>query len=73
MTDRRRQRALLHARSQRESWALALAESDREVLRMRDDGMTYAQIATRLGVSRPRARQKYRDALRREDIRSALE
>lgn len=73
MTDRRRAHMLAFAQQQREHWAEALAIPDRELLRMRDDEkLTYEQIHIRLGCSRARARQKVREARRREVTRSQM-
>jgi len=61
------------AQGQRESWALALADSDRALMKLRDEEhLTFERIGTRYGISRVAARQRYLKALRREAIRQAL-
>jgi predicted DNA-binding protein (UPF0251 family) len=70
---RRRERALAYAQEQRETWALALADSDGEILHLRDDEkLTLQRIATRLGISRVAAGYRVRAARKREVIRQTL-
>lgn len=63
-----------HGRRMRESAAVALTDSDRELLKMRDDEhLTHARIAARLGLSRARVAQRIRDARRRERTRERMD
>lgn len=71
--DRRREVALAHAQAQREAWAVALADTDREILRMRDEEhLTLAQIGIRLGVSRMAMGYRLVAARRREAVRQQM-
>lgn len=47
------------------------ADTDRMILRMVDEGVTGARLATRLGISRVRASKKIRAAREREAKRTA--
>jgi hypothetical protein len=47
----RRQNALAHAQAQRERWALALKDTDAELLKLRDEGLTLERLAVRYGTS----------------------
>ncbi len=60
--------ARLHA-STRERAIRDSAEADTEVLGWRAEGLTFAAIAARLGVSRGRAYQRVTDAERRRKLR----
>ena len=73
MTDGRRARALAFAQEQRESWALALASTDGELLRLRDDEhLTLRQIAVRMGISTAAAGYRVHAARKRDAIRAQL-
>lgn len=57
----------------REQAALDLAESDRELLRLRDEEkLSDARIATRLGITRQRVHPKIANARRRERVRQQM-
>lgn len=64
--------AKMLARKQAVEAAIRLADSDREILQMRADGLSGARIAARLNISAVRAYGKVRDARRRESIRQSL-
>lgn len=64
--------ARLH-RAVRERAARDLSGSDAQVLRWREEGLTFAQIAERLGVNRSRAHQIVTGAKKRQAIRTILE
>ena len=71
--DRRREVSLARAQQQREAWAVALADTDREILRLRDEeNLTLAQIGIRIGASRVAAGYRLAAARRREAIRQQM-
>lgn len=73
MTDGRRAFALAHAQAQRERWALAKQEADEQLLTLRDvEKLTYARLATRIGISRQAARYRVGAARRREATRQGM-
>ena len=69
----RSERMKAHAQAQREEWAIALKDSDAEILAMRDvEKLTLRQMQTRLGISWNAARYRVLAARRREAIRKGL-
>lgn len=62
-----------HGKFIKEFHAVALMESDRALLKMRDEEhLSGARIAARIGISRDRAYKRIIDARRREETRMMM-
>ena len=62
-----------HAQNQRERWAVALEGQDKALFEMLErDGLTYEQIAIRLGISRMAVYHRISKARRRAAVRAKL-